>query len=66
MKKFKNSDIFYNIIKTYPKVKFFMNAGQGHIGKQNYPAETSRIPIESIGLFDLINPVESGDNLIQE
>lgn len=27
MKKFKNGDIIYNAIKTYPKVRFFVNSG---------------------------------------
>lgn len=27
MKKFKNGDIIYNSIKTYPKVKFLVNSG---------------------------------------
>jgi hypothetical protein len=82
MKKFKEGDIFYNTIRCYPKVEFFANAGQVHYNKQNHPAITSRIPIESVGLFELLNPVpidlsgggvpnnslltEGGDSLITE
>jgi hypothetical protein len=57
MKKFKEGDIFYNTIRCYPKVEFFANGGRVHYNKQNHPAITSRIPIESVGLFELLNPV---------
>lgn len=60
MKKFKDGDIFYNVIKAYPKVRLFCNAGQGRYGKQNYPPASSGIPIESAGLFEHINPVYAG------
>ena len=48
MKKFKDSEIFYNVIKCYPKVEFFINAGVVHFKKQNYPASAFDTPVESI------------------
>lgn len=60
MKKFKEGEIFRNVIKAYPKVQFFANNGLVRFDRQNYPAAESNIPIESIGLFDLIHTVYAG------
>ncbi len=60
MKEFKDGDIFHNIIRAYPKVSFFLNSGVAHYNKQNYPAGSSRIPIESVGFNELINPIYIG------
>lgn len=38
MKKFKNGDIIYNAIKTYPKVRFFANSGSLYYNNTKYPA----------------------------
>ena len=58
MKKFKDGDIFYNIIRCYPKVEFFSNGGVVHFNRQNYPAITSPVPVESLALFELVNPIQ--------
>lgn len=60
MKKFKDGEIFHNIIKAYPKVEFFANSGQVHYGRQAYPAAASNTPIESVSIFDIPNPFYAG------
>ena len=60
MKKFKDGEIIYNVIKTHPKVEFFVNAGIVHFDKQNYPAAASNTPIESVSLFDFPHIVYPG------
>lgn len=57
MKKFKEGEIFINTVKAYPRSEFKCNSGVVTFNRQNYPSANSRIPIESIGLNELINPV---------
>lgn len=60
MKKFRDGEIFYNVIRAYPKVKFFANNGRVRYDRQNYPSAASNVPVESVGLFDLINREYAG------
>lgn len=59
MKKFNKSDIFHNIIRTYPKVEFFYNNGTLFLDRQNYPDASSDIPFGNIGLYELVNRIYS-------
>ena len=60
MKKFKDGEIIYNVIKAHPKVEFFANSGVVHYNKQNHPAASSNTPLESVSLFDFPNKIYSG------
>lgn len=47
MKKFKDGDIIYNAIKTYPKVRFFANSGSLYYNNSKNPGTINdflRIP----------------------
>lgn len=53
MKKFESGDIFVNRIKTYPKVKFFLNNGKayynGEVNDGNiYHQDILRDPLDAI------------------
>ena len=55
MKKFKEGDLIYSVIKTYPKVEFFMNDGvqnSMYYNRLNYLTSSSRVPHGHIGLND--------------
>ena len=57
MKKFEDGDIFYNTIKTYPKVSLFLNNGVANYNKQNHNDNSSRINKATVGTNELINPI---------
>lgn len=47
MKKFENSDIFINTIKTYPKVRIFTYSGSMYY-------DNSAVPDSGVKLFDFL------------
>lgn len=64
MKRFKEGEIFHNVIRAFPKVKFLANNGLVRFDRQNYPAAASNIPIQSVALFDLINKQYAGPSSV--
>jgi hypothetical protein len=57
MKKFKEGEIRYNVIKTHPKFEMYSNGGIVRFNRQNYPSVESDVPIESISISELIHKI---------
>ena len=50
---FKQDDLFYNRIKTYPKYKFFVYSGSAFLNNEDQSKENPDIPSGHINLYDL-------------
>jgi len=67
--KFKKDDLFYNRIKTYPKVEFFIYSGSVYYNNENQMAGNSHTPKGHINLYELnvfrnLHSTDDDDQLI--
>jgi hypothetical protein len=63
---FKKDDIFYNTLKTYPRVDFYIYSGSVYYNNENRDSTNFHTPNGSVNLYDLNvnrnNVSASGDN----
>ena len=51
--KFKKDDIFYNTLKTHPRVEFFIYSGSVYFNNENQTGQLPRTPTGSQNLYEL-------------